>query len=446
MTIVLVLVSLALTAVARLVSDGKGAERSRPANSALIGLLLTTLLVAVVGVKYGQEHYRIAIASGLTLGAMAIFASEVLGGFIAPVGVALIATTTLHFLPQKALQEGQFSLFVGLAIGSIVLGSRPGFTTAIIAAMCAAGDFLGAGHKNVPASIEMGSILGLAALFGMIAVGFLPKRLESVFRPIGVAVVTAGAGFIVSQRMVEPHLAIAIGIAAVAALVVHFLVPDDERDVMRIIIAGIIAMSVASVSYSFYKNAGVSAAILTMLAILVGSRNRTAIMATSMVFGLVLMRLLQKADVAYAQTLDIGQHFVLLGIFLGALVPLLPVEKMVASDWRGSLSSAMWVVLLVAACIFIEVMLGHRGINGFVAGLGIVGIISLLRQERSLMPMAIAPGLVGVSVFLLDRFDRWTDSGKDDKVKFFLIAGTITIALAIGIAFLSRKSTKEVAA
>ncbi len=445
MTAVLVIIALALTAVARMVSDGKDAVRSRPSLPATIGLLLTTILVAGLAMKYGQEHYRAALATGLGIGALAIFAAEFLGGSVAPVGVAITATTLMHFLPPKALAEGQFALMVGLAIGSIILGSRAGFSTAIIATACAAADFLGAGHKNVPASVDTGSILGIAALLGIIGVGLLPKKLDAV-RAIGIALVVAAAGFIISQRIVEPHLGTAIGIAAVAGLVVHFLVPDDERDVMRIIIAGIIAMSVATIGYSLYKNAGVSAGLVTMLAVLFGCGNRTGVLATSMVFGLILMRLLQKADAGYAQSLDISQHFVLLGVFLGALIPLLPIDKIIPSDWKGSLSSSLWVVLLIVACVFIEVMLGHRGINGFVAGLGIVGIVALLRQERSLMPMAIAPGLVGVSVFFLDQFDHWTDLGKDDKVKFFLIAGAVTIAIAGGIALLSRKTTKEVTA
>lgn len=445
MTVVLVIVSLALTTVARLVSDGRDVARSRPPLPAAIGLLLTTILIALFALKYGQEHYRAAIASGLGIGALAIFTAEYLGGSVAPVGVAISATTLLHVLPQPVVAEGQFALMVGLAIGSVILGGRAGFTTAILATAFAAADFLGAGHKNVPAAIDTGSLLGIAALLGMIGVGLLPKKLDGV-RSLGIAAVIAAAGFVISQRIVEPHLAMAIGIAAIAGLVVHFLVPDDERDVMRIIIAGIISMSVATIGYSFYKNAGVSAALVTMLAILFGCGNRTGVLATSMVFGLILMRLLHKADVAYSLSLDIGQHMVLLGFFLGALIPLLPLDKLVPSDWRGSLSSALWMVLLITACIFIEVMLGHRGINGFVAGLGIVGIVALLRQERSLMPMAIAPGLVGLSVFFLDQFDHWTDLGKDDKVKFFLIAGAITIALAGGIAVLSRKTTKEVTA
>lgn len=445
MTIVLVLVSLALTAVARFVSDGKDCARSRPSLPASVGLLVAALLVGALALKYGQSSYRLALGTGIGLGALAIYVSELLGGKVAPIGVGVTTAALFHFLPPVSIAEGQFAMMAGLSVGSICLASRSGFATTLVAVGCAAADFLGAGHKNVPASISMGIILGLAGLIGIIGLGLLPKKFAAV-QSLGIGIVVAAAGFVVSTRIVEPHVAIVVGMAALAGVVVHLLVPEDERDVMRIIIAGIIAMSVATIAYSYYRNAGVAASLITMLAVLLGSGNRTGVLAISLVFGLILLRLLQRADAAYPQSLDIGQHFILLGLFLGALIPFLPIDRVVRPDWRGGLTSVLWAVLLISSCIFVEVMLGHRGINGFVAGFALLGLISALRPQQSLQPLAIAPGLVAVSVFCLDQFNDWTELSKDEKVKFFLIAGSLAIALAAAIGLLSRTPKTEVTA
>ena len=444
-TIVLVIAALALTVVARFVSDGKDVARIRPSLPATVGLIVTTIIVAALALKFGQAHYRLALASGLTVGALAIYAAEVLGGLVAPIGVAVVASTLLHFLPPNAIAEGQFALLTGLAIGVVTLTGRISLTTAIVGTTLVAADFFGAGHKNVPASIDSGSLLGLSALLGMIAVKLLPAKVDWV-RPIGVAILIAAAGFVLAKRIDAAPLANAVGLGAITALVLNWLAPDDERDVLRLVIAGIIAVSMATVAYSFYRVAGVSAALVAMLTILFAAGNKTAVLTASTVFGIVLIRLLQKADSGYTTSLDIGQHFILLGVFLGVVVPLLPLDKAMPAKWKESVNSSLWFLLLVSACVFVEVMLGHRGVTGFVAGLGISGIVSALRAEQSLVPIAIAPGLVGVHVFCLDRFENWTNFSRDEKVKFFIIAGVITIAMAGVIALLSRPAKKEVAA
>lgn len=445
LTIALLIVSLVLTAVALFVADGKDSVRVRPSVPALVGLVVAILILGGIAFKFDQPNHRMGSVIGLAVGALAIVLAEVLGGKVAPIGVAVSSVTLLHFLPPGLLPSSQYALIIGAAVASLALAGSVGTTAALTITACVAGDYFGAGHKNVPASIDSGVVLGISALAGMILSHILPAKFHSA-RPLVTGLIVVGGGFALSQRISETHLAMAIGVAALAAVVICYLIPNEERDVFRLIVAGIMTVTVATIGYAFYRNAGISAALITLFAVFLVAGNRTAILASSMVLGLVMMRLLQKADPGYTQSLDIGQHFILLGLFLGATVPILPLLVTPPKDIKASVVSLLWVLTLTLICVFILVMLGHRGVNGFVAGLGLAGVVVALKQEQNLMPMAVGPGMVGILVFLLDKFDAWTDFNRDEKVKFFLIGGATLAVFAVGISLLSRPQKDEVAA
>ncbi len=444
MTVILLLIAVALTLLARYMSDE--VETGHPKIE--IPRILALVAVAVVGVlivaKYGSEKDRMGLEVGLIIGVLGALLGEIYGGKFAPIGVGVTMAAALHMLSTPSLEPAQIALLAGGAIGALTVGRNGAFVASIVAAVCVSGDFLGSYWSSIPAASLLGSTLGLAGLVGAIISMALPKG-SDILRPLTISAVLIVGGFLSTRSLGDMNLTYVIMVGAAAGVVVHLLLPDGENDVTRIALAAVIAISVATIAFGFAKGTGMAMALGAIVSILLGCGNRTALLAIAPLFGLVLYRLLKEANNDSTKALDIGQHYALLGVMLGAVVPLLPTEWVQRTGSKGGIGAFLWAMLILSGPVFVAVMLGEKGSVGFVAGLGLAGLCQALRSDKALMSLAVIPGLAAITTFCIDWFHDWMDLARDDKVKVFIIAGVALVVVSSALGAVARAPKSGVA-
>ncbi len=409
-----------------------------------MGALVATIVGVVLVSKYGPVKDRMPLDIGLAVGVVATLISAFLGGKIAPIGVAVAATIGVHFAGAD-LEPAQLAVLVGAAIGALATRRASASTTAFAVALCVAGDYLGVLHANTPTMAFLGGLVGLAGLVGSIVANALPKP-TNWFRPIVIGLVILLGAFLVIRTLGETRLIIVAAIGSATGIILTYFLQDEEKDPTRIAIAAIISVSVATIAFGLGKATGMSLALAAMALVAVGSGNRLGALAASPLLGLVLYRIFREVDPYSTKALDIGQHYALLGVLLGAVIPLIPGVWNLQNRLRREVGSFLWVVIILSTPTFIAIMLGDKGSIGFVGGLGLAGICQALRHERDLLPLGVAPGLAAVTILCIDWFEDWTDLARDEKVKFFLYAGIGLVLAAAILAAISREKKTEVTA
>ncbi len=443
MTVFLLLIAVALTFLARYMSDDTETGRPKIEIPRLIAMVTVGIIGAAIIAKYGPEKDRLGLEVGLIVGVLGSLLGEIYGGKIAPIGIGVSIAASLHMLAVPSIGPAQIALLCGGAIGAITIGRQGAFIAAIVAAVCVSGDFLGSHYSSMPASALVGSALGLAGVVGAIISQALPKG-SDILRPVAIGLALIVGGYLSTRSMGDMNLTYVIMIGAAAGFVVNILVSDTESDLTRIALAAVIAVGIATIAFGFAKGTGMALALGAMVSILLGCGNRAALLSIAPLFGLVLFRLLKEVDNDSTKALDIGQHYALLGVMLGALIPLLPTDWIQRTGTKGGIGAFLWAILILSGPVFIAVMLGEKGSIGFVAGLGLSGLCQALRKDYGLMSIAIIPGLAATTTVCLDWFHDWTDLARDDKVKVFMIAGSALVILSAVLATVAKAPKTEV--
>ncbi|CAN5712613.1 hypothetical protein BH11ARM2_BH11ARM2_19190 [soil metagenome] len=446
MTFVLPLVALALAALGWFVSRGgaRSEEEVRFDYVKGISFIVFAVLITTALAQYLPAPDRIAVDTGVILGLLALAFGQAIGGWIAPLALGTAAASGLHMLLPTTVPAAQMALIAGVGLGTLVYG-KGGEATAIAAILVVAADNLGMRHSDVPNAAYLGSELGLAATVGALLAFYVPAKIAPV-KPvlIGVLSLIVATFFF---KLGEGGLVVSVGIGALAGVVLHWLFGEEEAplDAVRIGLAAVIGVGLATITFGLGRGAGMALALVAAGGVLLGVGNRRAMLALGPLIGLVLFRVLREAGTGATRALDIGQHYTLLALILGAFVPLLPWDWLKKS--RQSLHTGggilLWSLLVLAIPPLVILMFGMRGAIGFVVGLGLSGMVQALRGEKSLMPLTVGAGMAGMTILALTPLAEKMDMSRDEKVHLFALAGVGILVVAALLALLSR-SAKEV--
>ena len=459
MTFLLPLVALALAFAAPLVLRTERGKIEPLRAAALLALLVAA---AVVVFRAAPEADRTPALVGLVLGGLACLVGSWAGGMA--VGVA--AAGALHLLPAAALPTAGLALVAGTGLGALAVG---GELAAVAAVLVVAADNLGMRHSQVPAAAFVGSQVGVAAAVGAFLAaafvsGLLPKG-AAFLRPVVAGALVLLAGLYVAKTLNESGLNLCVGLGALAGILVHFMMPDEEADASRVGLAAVIGVGLATVAFGLGKGAGMALAALAAGGVLLAVENRRALLALGPFVGLVMYRVLREAGTGATRALDIGQHYTLLALVLGLTLPLLPFEGLRLRG--GAARAALWGVVMVAAAPLVVVALGMRGGIGFVVGLGVAGLVQAMRGEPlsppgdrgdgseprttshdprpTLAPLALGSGLAGATILALGWLGDEASITRDQKVRLLAYAAAGIAVVAVLLLALGRQTKKETA-
>lgn len=443
MTFLLPLVALALAVAMPFV---QGAERGRIDLLRLGVLVLLTLGGAVLIQRSAPEVDRLAAQLALVLGA----AICVLGRWTGSLAAGVAGASALHLLPATTLPAAGLALVGGTGLGALAVG---GEVAALAAVLVVAADNLGLRHSQVPAAAFVGSEVGLAVTVGAFLAALLPKGVAAL-RPILVGIAAILAGLFVARGLNEPSLTLCAAVGALAGVLIHFLMPEEEGESPRVGLAAVVGVALATVAFGVGKGAGMAIAAVASVGILLAQGNRRAALALGPFVGLVLYRVLREAGTGATRALDIAQHYTLLALTLGLILPLMPLDWLRGREGRtaGAAGALLWGVAALAVAPLVVASLGMRGGIGFVVGLVASGLVQALRggerredvvSPSSLGALAVGAGLAGATILSLAWLGDEATLSRDQKIRLFAYAGAGIAVIAAILAMLGRTKPQE---
>lgn len=463
--LVLSLLALALAILAALFPLGQEDETSPTLKARIAeiraGSVIAALAIALFGgavtiwpttFLYGSS-LALAMAIGAVVGIFAAGSDPGRRGFA--FGMAVLGTAVLHFLAPAGMGNAQVAFATGCFVAAFATGGlQPKLTGAYVCAFSAvllvAVDFLGriAGRGGDPASAA-GTTLGLACLIAAVLTGV-------VGRFSGSATVRGGVGFLALlligylacwQYLSSSMLGNLWFGGVVVGVAVHLLLSgEEEPEAFRFVLATVIWLGAATVAFGLNLGYGMSVTLLGGAAALVLFGNVRGLMAIAVAAAILVYRMFRELFPEEAKALDIGQHYTMVGIAIGALLPLLPLEwarGMKIAGWRTTAATVVWLLILLGLPVAAAVLLGSKGAIGMVVGLSFAAVVEGLRGSLSLAPAGIAMGLGSLTVLSYGWLGDWTDLERAIKLRAVVVVSIVALILGAALFGLSRGKAPE---
>ncbi len=441
--------------LAIIVRDGiKSPDAKTLAAPAGIFLILALLVgVLMVGLTLSKGLIENAVSAGYGMGigifgaalgyACGLLKGQSEAGRAAPLALATLVVSLLPWFPQS---PPAVAVLFGAAVGAWILSigkledPNPwAMRVAVFMAAVVAANLIGAKAGLTPEAAHAGSILGvLASLVGVI-IAVAPQQL----RGIGICALLAGASWLIGDRLFAlPQTLLVVTGSGICALIVSWLIDDDtEPNTLRMSLATVIWIAAGTASFS--NGSGFSMAVLfvTAVAVLLLLGNRRALLTLGPLGAIVFYRLFRLEHVDATRALDIGQHYAMIGMVIGAVLPVMAQEWLRTVSKRGGFLSLVagmaWIITLFGVPICAAIMFGSKGVVGYLFGLGLASVIEGIRGERSAHALSLGLGLSGVMTLVFEALQPHLEMTRDEKSKALLwIGGGIAVAVIL-IAVLS---------
>jgi hypothetical protein len=356
-------------------------------------------------------------------------------------GAALIAMLVERQSPQLAA-----SALVGAGIGTIALGTG---LYAGVAGLSLGCTLIAGALGTLAAGGWSGPLIGLASGGAVVAALVLAALGGVALRNSPKWILTAGAcviGIAAAYGLGALWLndmtlvwSLGLGVIAGAALVI--LNSESGSDVaMRAMIGALIVVASATVSFGFARGLGVSLALLGALIVPLAANDSRSLLSLAPFVALAGYRLFREAHLDAARTLELGQHYAVMGVILGCCLPLL------VQEWQSSgggtkriIGTGLLAALLLASVPLVALVLGAKGVVGLLVGLGLSGLVESMREAKS--PALIGGILLisGAGTATFGWYVRFLEMSRDEKVRAFGYA--VIALLVVGAALLTLRRT-----
>ncbi|MBI5705975.1 MAG: hypothetical protein HZC36_03175 [Armatimonadetes bacterium] len=442
--------------------DGLKAPPESPPKSppnrlvwAILGLLAAVALWA--GFTYAKQAEDVKVtAIGFVVGLALAAASNQIGGsgfqrgasLAGPIGLAAIARGlgSLAFVPEW-LTSHEVGLGVGVAVGAWLL-AKPSDTgwawkTAAILDGTLLVDLLGeagpgdrAAHAGL-ALLVAGCVLA-SALPTLITASNLKNKLKESGTGILFAAVFSGFAVLIATRYVWIghvwHIAL---MASALALVVHwFTASDNEGSPYTSLLGMVIWLGVATLAFGLLRGFGMSIALLTAVLVFLILGDVRSIASLSPLAAMTVYRVFKEWHQSAAKTLDIGQHYELIGFIAGMALIALALEMRQRRREHPIASGAM-ALMLMALPILTAILLGAKGTVGLLVGSGFAYVV-LGSALHGLAPFVLQMGLGLLIAGTYDWYASLIDLTRDQKVFALEVAVPIVAVLLLLIGFLTK--------
>lgn len=455
---ILPFIAIALAVTALVLSPPPEPKEGKPK---LVAAALLALLALVAGYLYRNDYVNVLpSAIAFAVGVVAVAVCRVVedyrsGSGAAAAGIAAGLAAFCHWADPSYLVAVRLGLIVGLALGAwCVNGFSEGrfslpLSTALFAAAFVAGDFMGSKALDSEPGAHFGSGIGLAiAISGLIGIltSLKDKRRDGSLSFLSgwlAIFLLLVFGYVVGGRYLESKEAwIIFDGAVVAGAILHWTIrPQGKDDSLAFLIAAVIWIGIATLAFSYLKGFGMTIALCGAVASLLVLGNTRALLSAGPLLGLVFYRVLREAYPETTRALDIGQHYAVIGLAFGLVLALLPadwVRPRATSSVKFEIARAVWGITLALLPVGLAVVLGAKGMVGFVAGLGFAALIDGIRASRTPLTLVLAAGLASLTTLAYGWLTNLLDMTREDKQTAFYWIGGVGLFLAIAIAVLSK--------
>ncbi len=401
---------------------------------AAVGILLAVMLAFAS--RYGPELDRPWLAAGGLLGAIAATIPFGAPSLRASACVGLAAAILAHLVPAQGVPACQLALVAGAGLAAILTG---GYAAALGATAVVALDRFGSMSGGSEHLSYAGSLVAIALLLSSVMQALLKKRqVEIVIAFVLPLLAFLFLGFWLKDQPLAATGALGVVGGAVLAALLSASVPVRPLDAG---IGALISVGLATAAFALDRGTGMAAALLGALGFLLLRGNTRAILALGPLFALVLFRLFQNIYPETSRAFDIGQHYALIGLILGAILPLILVDSFAfAEQAKAKGVGALGLLALVAMGLspILTVFLGPTGAVGFIVGLGFAGMFELVRQGTSLLALSAGTGMAGVMLVTYGWLSKSLDLTRNEKIWILGWSAGAMLLIALLSAFLLR--------
>lgn len=394
-----------------------------------------------------------SVALALAIGAAASVFAEGAGksraGFA--IGLAVLGASLLPFVGVGA--DIQIAFVVGAFVGAFTTASREasgGGQLATIGALAIVGaDLLGryATRSDSPAA-STGSLLGLALLLSIVVTGVVGRATPSrlIAEGIGIIVLLAAgfaacAGYLASAQLAGLWIG-----GVVVGIIVHLVLSgESEPEPFRFVLCAVIWLAAATVAFGLGLGYGMAVALLAGFATLALVGSIRGVMTLSVALAILVYRFFREMHPEESKALDIGQHYTMVGMAIGALVPLMPLEwrrDWLPAGWKAVFARGLWTVVLIGIPVAAAVFLGSKGAIGMIVGLSLAAVVEGLRDKVGLETLNISTGMACTTTLMYGWLGDWTDIDRGAKMKAVVIVAVVALVVAAALMGVSR-SAKE---
>ncbi len=450
--------------------DARGASREGRQPVARGASLMLAILAGLgfLGISLWRgAPIGIETPLALTLGLICAFAAYLAEGrsagagwgrALTPLALAVAVSAAVPLLFPDSLGSAQLAAVFGAAAGAwgLAAGSKgrsveDAFRAAVFLAVLVAADRLGRQHVAFEPAASTGVAFGLVAVVAGMVGALVSGRSTSrggVGTLVALAVLAAGS-FLVGQRYLDLRDTwVLFLISGAGALLVHWLLPEEEpADALRVLLATLIWIGLATAAFALRRGYGMSISMVSASSVLLLLGNRRALLSAGPLLALVYYRVFREDHVAASRALDIGQHYAMVGMAVGLLLPLLPLEWLRGQREercarRAAVGATLWTLALGIAPIGVAALMGPKAAIGLLIGLGFAALVEGLRQERSLAALTWVGGLGAVSALTYGWAKPLLDLTRDEKIVALYWVGGIALALGLGILLMSQPRTR----
>ena len=423
-------------------------------------------LILVFGLILASRHFASQTQAGtIMVGGVVGAAAACIGaglGLIRAEGPAQLALAgvsggVVSLLCHKDLSNAVLAETCFASLVAISLGARGAWVSSVAIGALSFVQILAIYAGSAFTYESCGPLLILSiCLLGI--VGQLGKRFFKMSEKYWIpASAVLGMGLVylcLLKRMPEENGWKTMILAPVAALVAHFSLQDDEIGTFSAIMVSVIWIGMATAAFGIALGFGITLAFLISAAILIAWSSDKALLSAGPLMALALHRVFRELHPGIASSIDIGEHYALVGFCVGLLIPLLPGEWLdrIRRDLgeaskkitdlklllRISSGVLLWQILLVAGPALLALFLAPKGLLGFVTGLGFCGLISLFNAKSSVISLVAAAALGAASVLEYGWVEDLDDLTRSDKIHWLEYGATGLAVVGLLLYFLGR--------
>lgn len=378
---------------------------------------------------------------GLLLVAVGALSTEAVAGSTTAMAVLAGsgAAAALLALNQRGQAAGAFAIVGSGALSSLVLGGTADLADA----------------TSVLVNLLVAALLALLAGHGLSKVTFGSKL---GWPPVATALGFTGLTLIATlKQSLAPDLPLVACGSALAAVTLSVIAKSGQDHRTSVLTGSLVWLGVATVAFNLCKGYGLAVAgvVAVLAGLIAGERRLLAWLAP--LLAMAVYRMVRYLQPDTSKAFDIGQHYVIVGLVLGLLVPGMLVvwaRRSGGGDNGRAMFASLGVVFgglaALAGTSLAVAFLGPKGSSGLVIGLLLSPVASAMGDEppKSGLPVAVALSLwaaVSLSVMSMSQ-----DMARPEKARLIGLYGLPVLGLAVVayllIRFISDRATQTGAA
>lgn len=397
--------------------------------------LLSGLAAAMALMDFSDSDEPSALGApfGLAAISLGVFAAEAKGNplFALAFVVGAAAAAGVLAIQQRSRASGVLTTLLLVGFASIVLGATISPTEGVQTVV------------NVLTAALLALLLGEGVTLAL-------KKAEGKWPPLGTALVFAGLTYLLTVRTGEvPDLPLVAAGSALVAVLLSFSTRGIKDSIVAALVGSLVWLGVATAAFSFAKGYGLALAALVGICstLLLGDRRGVAWCAPMIAMAVYRFARLEFPDVTRA--FDIGQHYAIVGLLLGLLLPLIVVEwgRSMANGktWATTLAATLAGVALLTGTSLAVAFLGAKGASGLIIGFIASSALSGIKGESAKTAMSISLGLGTWTVVSIGALTAQQEMARPEKVKFVLSVGAVVLILSVAAWGLTRLKKESLA-